>query len=353
MKKIYFTLIFTIACISLQAQLLQFATKVIDFSSQYDFPDYAAIQALSAPNSEYGDAGTAWASETSDGQREYLVLGFDTPLPIDSIFIYENYNPGSIDTVYLRNSQTNQWEIVWSGTAFSAPAEYRIFKIGFPLTTFDVSEVRIAINSPAVSSWNEIDAVGIFSSVGSSDLVYASSVLNFSSEYESVDWGSIQALNEPNTYPNYGDIESAWASETDDDQREFLELGFNNTLPIRSILIYETYNPGAIDTVYVKNPGTNEWEIVWSGPATILPKVSRIFTIDFPATPYPVSEVRIALNSPAVPGWNEIDAVAIIRTSFVAPIPTMSEWLIFLFGLIMVNVFTVTLYNQNILAKRS
>jgi hypothetical protein len=40
---------------------------------------------------------------------------------------------------------------------------------------------------------------------------------------------------------------------------------------------------------------------------------ARIFTVTFEMTSFPVSAVRIELDSPAVPGWNEIDAVSINR----------------------------------------
>ncbi|MCX7612079.1 MAG: hypothetical protein N2043_10890, partial [Ignavibacterium sp.] len=140
---------------------------------------------------------------------------------------------------------------------------------------------------------------------------YADSVIAFSSQYTSTSWSARQALGAPDTYPNYGDIPTAWASLTADGQREYLILRFPNPAPIRYVAIYETFNPGAVDTIYVKNPNTNQWVVVWSGTAAIQPPVARIFQVTFPLTSFNVNEIRIAINSPAVPSWNEIDAVAI------------------------------------------
>lgn len=140
---------------------------------------------------------------------------------------------------------------------------------------------------------------------------YASSVIAFSSEYNSTSWSASQLLGQPNVYPNYGDIAGAWASTTQDGQREFLVLGFSDPGPIQSIAIYETYNPGAVDTIYVKNPGTGQWQVVWSGTATAASPQARIVVANFTMTSFNVSEVRIAINSPTVSGWNEIDAVGI------------------------------------------
>jgi|GEM_PF-2384151 len=147
--------------------------------------------------------------------------------------------------------------------------------------------------------------------VGTTSVRYATSVLGFSSQYGTGAWAAAQLLGPPNVYPLYGDIGEAWASSSMDNQREYLELGFSNPAPVSSIAIWETYNPGAVDTIYVKNPNTNQWDKVWSGTASVKPAVSRIFSVNFALTSYNVSQVRIAINSPAVPSWNEIDAVGI------------------------------------------
>jgi len=39
--------------------------------------------------------------------------------------------------------------------------------------------------------------------------------------------------------------------------------------------------------------------------------VACFFTVTFPETRFPVDAIRMDLDSPAVPDWNEIDAVRI------------------------------------------
>jgi len=144
------------------------------------------------------------------------------------------------------------------------------------------------------------------------DIRWVNAVSGFSSQWSTSTWSANQVIGEPNTYPAYGDITTSWASAGGGDiQREWLNLVYLNPEPISSIAIYETYNPGSVDTIYVKNPGTGQWEIVWSGTAFNAPAVSRSFVVEFPLTEFPVSEIRIAINSPQVTSWNEIDAVAI------------------------------------------
>lgn len=154
------------------------------------------------------------------------------------------------------------------------------------------------------------------------DVRWADAVLGFSSEYDSTEWNAGQMLGEPDTYPDYGDIETAWTSELRDGMREFVELGFNaHPAPASSIAIFETYNPGFVDTIYVKNPNTGGWDIVWQDTAAAAGVSSRIFVVNFPLTSFNVTQVRIAMDMTAVIGWNEIDAVAIDNE----PIPSKPD----------------------------
>ncbi|HEY6162967.1 MAG TPA: hypothetical protein VI112_17180, partial [Bacteroidia bacterium] len=145
------------------SQTSQYASSVISFSSQWSTTSWAATQTLNAPNTypSYGDISTSWASASADGQREFLELGFTNPQFVNQVNIWETWNPGAVDTIFLRNSSSGQWVNVWSGTASAAPAASRIFTVNFTMTAFQADAIRIGINSPAVGSWNEIDAVQI------------------------------------------------------------------------------------------------------------------------------------------------------------------------------------------------
>src|SRR5262249_53106378 len=136
-------------------------------------------------------------------------------------------------------------------------------------------------------------------------------VLGFSSQFSSTAWSAAQALGQPNTYPAYGDIGTAWSSLNADDPAEYIELGYDAPAPINSVSIYETYGPGAVSKVSVRNPTNGLWVQVWSGTAAPAPAMARIFNVSFPQTSFPVDAIRIDLNSGAVPDFNEIDAVSI------------------------------------------
>lgn len=151
--------------------------------------------------------------------------------------------------------------------------------------------------------------------------VNANSVIGFSTEYTSSPgiWSAAQALGAPNT-TSCGDITTAWASATTDSRREFLVLGIPTVLSANKIEIFETWNPGAIDTVYVRNAISGAWIEVFRTTAAANPTCPTSKIINFTALPYSINGIRIAMNSPVVPSWNEIDAIAVTAASIVLPL---------------------------------
>jgi hypothetical protein len=122
-------------------------------------------------------------------------------------------------------------------------------------------------------------------------------------------WSTSQVTGPPNT-KGFGDIETAWASLTPDGSQEWLELEYDRSVVPTAILVHETYNPGAVVKV-THIPYWGSEKILWEGkdptPAGDNGGVSRL----------PVSagiktgHIKVYIDSPAVPGWNEIDAVGL------------------------------------------
>jgi Concanavalin A-like lectin/glucanases superfamily/Putative metal-binding motif len=158
------------------------------------------------------------------------------------------------------------------------------------------------------------DAIGSINTI--IDTIWADQVFSFSSQYGNGinSWSVNDILGAPNTYPAYGDIPTAWASNSQDNQREFLELGFTSSKIATEILIYETYAPGAIDTVYIRDAASGQWMNIYTNTAVAQSPVSGILKIPVTYSMY-INGVRIAINSPDVYDWNEIDAVGIIGTA--------------------------------------
>ena len=140
---------------------------------------------------------------------------------------------------------------------------------------------------------------------------FADSVVDFSTQATVNAYSANKVLGTPDVYPAYGSNPKAWSGNSPDSRREYLTLQFPDPAPINMVEIYETFNPGAVDSVFVKNPGTGNFDMVYAAKAKTFPKTSRINRITFPTTSYDVSEIRITLASDSVAGYNSIDAVAI------------------------------------------
>ncbi|MBP6722339.1 MAG: T9SS type A sorting domain-containing protein [Bacteroidia bacterium] len=147
----------------------------------------------------------------------------------------------------------------------------------------------------------------------SAQLRFAGRVHAVSREYHHYpdQWAAYQMLGMPDVYPTYDDAGGAWTPSSYGDQRDWVELDFDNAGPVDSILIWETYTPGYIDTVYVQNAGNGNWLPVYTHFPSAAPQVSRILRIGFQMTNFNVSRVRIAIANDLAGGYPEIDAVAL------------------------------------------
>ena len=118
-------------------------------------------QATGPPNTRTaGDHPTAWASQTPDGQPEWLEVHYAQSVKPLQIDVYESYNPGSITKITAFDQFGNEG-ILWQGTDPTPPTA------GLGVSSFSIKSgfttdrVRIYLASDQFRGWNEIDAVGL------------------------------------------------------------------------------------------------------------------------------------------------------------------------------------------------
>lgn len=125
------------------------------------------------------------------------------------------------------------------------------------------------------------------------------------------DWSAAQATGPPNVAVA-GDNPRAWASLTEDAQPEWLLLTFNKSVIPAAVMVYESFNPGALVRLSVYDERGRE-KIVWQGRDPVRPQNGKgVAVIPLPAVNFKTRNVKLYLDSPRVKGWNEIDAVALI-----------------------------------------
>jgi hypothetical protein len=128
-------------------------------------------------------------------------------------------------------------------------------------------------------------------------------------QHQKRNWGPEQATGEPDTNMA-GDIVTAWASASQDGQEEWLMLEYQDFITPTAVLVYETYNPGALYRVTAFKPDGEEVEL-WKGTdPTATDAGMGVSEIPVKAA-FKTNRVKIYIDSPNVPGWNEIDAVGL------------------------------------------
>jgi hypothetical protein len=126
----------------------------------------------------------------------------------------------------------------------------------------------------------------------------------------SPDWSPGQAAGQPDT-PVAGDQVTAWASATPDASSEWLVLTYPTPVIPQRLQVYESFHPGALTRVSVFDESGRE-VVAWSG-VDPTPPTATSGTSNIPLSlNFKTQRVKLYIDSANIPGWNEIDAVALI-----------------------------------------
>lgn len=138
----------------------QWATSVIEVSSQLSKTQYSAEQALQRPNvlPGYGENPSAWVP--SAGGFEYLKVGFDKPTQVCQVAIAESNYPGSLYQLFLYDTQGKEY-LVNTFSAKSLATKSRLLRVYFPLTPYKVAAAKIVLDVSRMHDQPAIDAIAI------------------------------------------------------------------------------------------------------------------------------------------------------------------------------------------------
>lgn len=149
--------------ISLQAagQVVQWATKVIEVSSELTSVQYSANQALGKPNvlPAGGQNPNAWVPD-KPGRKEFIKLGFDNPIEVRQIAIAESHNPSALYRILAYDVSGKEYEIS-TLNPMSIPLKGRMLNVFVEKTTYKVAAIRLEFDGAAVPDYFGIDAVAI------------------------------------------------------------------------------------------------------------------------------------------------------------------------------------------------
>ena len=164
MRRIYLLFSLLIPMLAAHSQNVQWASKVVDKSSQYSDKQYSADQALGAPNvlPAFRESPCAW-SPFKKGSRldEYLHLEYKSPMRIKQVAVAESYAPGAVSRIYLYDTQGKEYQVYQNDSPRPLAEPGRMLTVTFPLTSYMVKQVKVVLNTLEMTTWNHIDAVGI------------------------------------------------------------------------------------------------------------------------------------------------------------------------------------------------
>ena len=147
--------------VNLQAQEVQWASKVIEFSSELTPVQYSAQQILGKPNvlPSGGQNPNAWAPDKPK-RKEFLKVGFERPISIQQIAIAESYNPSAIYRVLVYDEAGREY-VVNTLNPKSVPLKGRMLNLFMEQTPYKVASVKIEFDGGAIPDYFGIDAIAI------------------------------------------------------------------------------------------------------------------------------------------------------------------------------------------------
>lgn len=162
MKRITLSILISVGISGvLQGQAVQWATKVIEFSSELTPVQYSAQQVLGKPNvlPAGGQNPNAWVPDKPK-RKEFLKLGFENPASIRQIAIAESHNPSAIFRIFVYDESGREYEVNTLNPK-AVPLKGRMLNLFMEQTPYKVAAVKIEFDGAALPDYFGIDAVAI------------------------------------------------------------------------------------------------------------------------------------------------------------------------------------------------
>ena len=161
MKKTVVLLSLLLTASFASAQTVQWASKVLDFSSQLTKVQYSTNQALGKPSVLPGGGLNpgAWMPDKPK-RKEFIKVGFETPMFVRQVAIAESLNPSTLYKIiaYDEQGKPHDFETL---NPVPVPQRSRMLNVFGELTTYKVTALRLEFDGTIVPDYFAIDAIGI------------------------------------------------------------------------------------------------------------------------------------------------------------------------------------------------
>lgn len=169
MKILFFLAFLLTSLLTTYAQEVQWASRVVAFSSEYQDPkmpkQYGAAQVTGKPSKLplFGNSPCAWRpSQDDNASGEWIKVAYVQPQPVKQIAIAENMNAGTITRIYAYDAQDKEY-LLFENKKDTSRVVGRMFNVFVKETPYKVAAIKIMMNTSRIKGVNQIDAIGISS----------------------------------------------------------------------------------------------------------------------------------------------------------------------------------------------
>ena len=115
MKKYIYLFLLIFILFSANAQQVQWAYKLIKYSSDLGGKQFGIKRILGKPDvfPQGGYSGNAWTPKNSLDGREIVIVGFEKPQSVKQVAVFENLNAGCVTRIFV-STDGEKFDAVWS-----------------------------------------------------------------------------------------------------------------------------------------------------------------------------------------------------------------------------------------------
>jgi|688.fasta_scaffold12425_5 outer membrane protein OmpA-like peptidoglycan-associated protein len=160
-KGLFITILSFFAYQLAYGQVVQWANKVIDFSSELTSVQYSAQQILGKPNvmPAVGQNPNAWTPDRPK-RKEWIKIGYENPMQIQQVAIAESNNPGALYRI-LAYEENGTEHVLQTLNPQAIPTKGRMLNIFIEKTSFKVASLKLEFDGAPLPDYFSIDAVAI------------------------------------------------------------------------------------------------------------------------------------------------------------------------------------------------
>jgi len=144
---------------------------------------------------------------------------------------------------------------------------------------------------------------------GQESVIWASEVIDVSSQYAPYEYSALQALKRPNVLPGGGESPYAWRPKSPN-KEEFIVVAFDPPIKAKQIAIAESENPGAIKKVVAYDTEYNDHVLFELTPRK-LPIESRLLNLFFETAEFEIEAVKVVIDGSISEGYHSIDGIGL------------------------------------------